>query len=201
MKPIMHLKLKSNRLFLIMVGVTCLILFSNYSIAQTDSSSFSKSLTKRSIHSPQKAALLSAVLPGAGQVYNKKYWKVPVIYAGAGALAYSFSYNQKKYIKYRNAYKYRIDGDAATVDEFEGKYSEDNLNTLQKYYHRYRDLTVIGMAVLYVLNIVDASVDAHLFSFDVSDNISMNIQPVVAPSLGFLQKNNTCGLSITIGFR
>jgi hypothetical protein len=150
-------------------------------------------------HSPKKAALLSAVIPGAGQIYNRKWWKVPVIYVGAGALAYSFQFNQSRYVNYRNAYKYRIDGDASTLDNYIGIYSDDNLNTLQKYYHRYRDLTVIGFAALYALNIIDASVDAHLFNFDVSDDLSLNIQPTLINTTANMDHYVT-GLSLKVKF-
>jgi hypothetical protein len=153
-------------------------------------------LIKTKYHSPKKAAILSAVLPGAGQVYNKKYWKVPVIYAGAAGLVYSFQFNQSRYIKYRNAYKYRIDDDASTVDDYIGIYSDDNLNTLQKYYHRYRDMTVMGFAVLYALNIIDASVDAHMFYFDVSDNLSMNFHPSLINTAGSNRYTTGIGLSV-----
>ena len=124
-----------------------------------DTSSLVK-INVKQIHSAKKAALLSVAFPGAGQIYNKKYWKLPIIYAGAAGLIYSLQFNHSRYVKYRNAYKYRIDNDATTVDGYVGIYSDDNLNTLQKYYHRYRDLTVIGFAALYALNIIDASVDA-----------------------------------------
>lgn len=149
-------------------------------------------------HSPKKAALLSTALPGAGQIYNRKWWKVPVIYAGAGALTYSFQFNQSRYVKYRDAYKYRIDGDAGTVDNYVGIYSDDNLNTLQQYYHRYRDLTVIGFAALYALNIIDASVDAHLYNFDVSDDLSFNIQPTLINTMSM--DHYVTGVSFSIKF-
>src|SRR4051812_33367336 len=118
---------KSNRLSPFILGITCLLFLIQGAKAQVkDSASVVKSdtvfyeghppgatdtvriLPQKKYHSPKKAALFSAVLPGAGQVYNKKWWKVPIIYAGAGGLAYSFQFNQSKYVKYRNAYKYRI---------------------------------------------------------------------------------------------
>jgi hypothetical protein len=128
-------------------------------------------------HSPKKAASFSAMLPGLGQAYNKKYWKIPVIYVGFGALAYSINFNQQRFVKYRNAYVSRIDDDPTTVDDFVNIYSDENLNTLQRYYHRYRDLSVIGVAAVYLLNIIDASVDAHFFTFNISDDLSMQIRP------------------------
>ncbi len=152
---------------------------------------------KISSHSPKKAALFSTALPGLGQGYNKKYWKIPVIYAGFAGLAYSYSINQTKFKTYRNAYKYRIDSDPNTTDAYVGVYTDENLNTLQKYYHRYRDLSVIGMAALYVLNIVDASVDAHLFKFDVSDNLTMNIAPTF---INTSSNTFTSGIGLKIKF-
>ncbi len=187
------------RLFQLIIGITCLIFINIPCRAQQiDSTSNAiKIIDAPKKHSPKKAALYSTFLPGLGQAYNKKYWKIPVLYAGFGALAYSFNHNQTRFVKYRNAYKYRIDGDAATVDNYVGIYSDENLNTLQKYYHRYRDLTVIGVALVYILNIVDASVDAHLFTFDVSDNLSMKIQPAIINSN---YNSYTAGIGLKIGF-
>ena len=163
-----------------------------------DTSSLVK-INVKQIHSAKKAALLSIAFPGAGQIYNKKYWKLPIIYAGAAGLIYSLQFNQSRYVKYRNAYKYRIDNDATTVDGYVGIYSDDNLNTLQKYYHRYRDLTIIGFAALYALNIIDASVDAHLFTFNVSDDLSLNIQPTLINTLGSYKY--TTGINVSMSFR
>lgn len=138
------------------------------------------------VHSPKKAAIMSACLPGLGQVYNgmhgaKSYWKIPVIYAGFGGLGYGFAWNQSIYKDYRNSLRARYDDDTTTIDLYPN-YSDDNLVTLKNYYQRYRDLCVIGMAALYTLQIVDAAVDAHLLTFDVGDNLSMNVQPMMYPT-------------------
>jgi len=133
-------------------------------------------------HSSSKAILYSAVLPGAGQAYNKKYWKIPIIYAGFGALIYSISYNQKNYTGYKEAYIQRTDGDVETVDSYP-KYSTDNLKSLFEYYRRNRDLSYILTGTLYILNILDAYVDAELFYFDVSDNLSLHSSPFILNSL------------------
>lgn len=130
-------------------------------------------------HSPKRAVILSAVLPGLGQIYNKKYWKLPIIYAGFGGLSYSIFANVRNYRTYREAYKFRVDEDPTTIDEFEGSVSENNLLELKKYYKRNIDLSVIFTAVLYALNLVDAAVDAHLFHYDISDDLSMHIQPTM----------------------
>lgn len=208
----------ASRLFQFFVGITFLLFFTTHvsaqvndtivhvdtvrvitqEIASKDSLKTTVTIKKGVPRSPKKAALLSTLLPGAGQVYNKKYWKLPIIYGGAAGLAYSFQFNQSRYIKYRDAYKYRIDNDASTTDNYIGVYSDENLNTLQKYYHRYRDLTVIGFAALYALNIIDASVDAHLSTFDVSDNLSMKIEPTLINTFGM--NNYTTGLSLKLKF-
>jgi hypothetical protein len=146
-------------------------------------------------HSPAKASLLSAVLPGAGQVYNRKYWKVPVIYAAFAGLGYLAKWNHDRYDTFRSAYRFRVDGNPETTDDFTDLYSENDLKLLRDYYRRNRDLSLIFAGLVYVLNIVDASVDAHLFHFDVSDNLSMNLTPTVVP---FAPKPLT---GINLGFK
>lgn len=132
-------------------------------------------------HSPKRAAVLSAVLPGAGQAYNKKYWKIPIIYGGFAGLAYAIRFNNQEYKIYKDAFKARLDGDESTTDPFAGIYSENDLTTLKDFYRRNRDLSIIGTGLLYLLNIVDASVDAHLFNFNVNENLSLNVMPTAHP--------------------
>jgi hypothetical protein len=154
------------------------------------------------LHSPKKASLYSTLCPGLGQAYNKKYWKIPVLYAGFASLGYFVYSNQKDYIRYRTAYRIRLDNDSTTNDEFLGKISNDNLLKATKTYHRWRDLSIFGTVLLYVLNIVDASVDAHLFYFDVSDDLSLIIQPVFISTTSFATKQpvNVTGISIHLNF-
>ena len=147
-------------------------------------------------HSPKRAALMSTIIPGSGQIYNKKYWKVPVIYAGLAGLAYSINFNQTRYIKYRTAFKYRIDDDPLTIAD--SPYSNADLDLLQQYYHRYRNLSVIGATLLYVMNIIDASVDAHMFTFDVSDDLSFNIHPALINTANV--NHYATGFSLNIKF-
>jgi len=124
---------------------------------------------------------MSALLPGAGQAYNKKYWKIPIIYGGFAGLAYAIRFNNKEYNIYKDAFSARLDGDENTTDAYVGIYSENDLATLKDFYRRNRDLSIIGTGLLYLLNIVDASVDAHLFDFNVNENLSMNIMPTASP--------------------
>ncbi|MBX7202202.1 MAG: hypothetical protein IT240_10725 [Bacteroidia bacterium] len=130
------------------------------------------------VHSPKKAALLSTVLPGAGQFYNKKYWKIGVIAAGTGALIYSFQFNTKYYRLYKNELIIRQQKSGIPNPDLD-RYTDGNLNDLQSFYRRNRDLTVVGFGLLYVLNIIDATVDAHLFDFDLNDSLSMHLRPTL----------------------
>lgn len=198
----MHNSLKSykvKKLFQFIFGITFLFLYATKSVAQkTDSITSDTAKTQiKKYHSPKKAALFSAVLPGSGQIYNKKYWKAPVIYAGFAGLAYSFQFNQSRYVKYRDALKFRIDDDPSTTDDYVGVYSDDQLTTLYKYYHRYRDLTVVGGLALYLLNIVDAAVDAHLFTFNVSDDLTLNFHPALINTAGVNRCTTGIGLHIS----
>jgi hypothetical protein len=163
---------------------------SHYSIRKDTTKS--DTLPRKKMSTPKKAALMSACLPGLGQIYNGKWWKTPIIYAGFGGLAYGFGWNEKYFKVYRNALRYRYDNDPNTVDTLT-RYSDDDLVVQKNYYEHYRDLCVIGMAALYTLQIIDATVDAHLKTFDVSDNLSLQVSPALYPS-----RNGIVG---TIGFR
>lgn len=121
---------------------------------------------------PSKAAFYSAVLPGLGQVYNKKYWKVPLVYGGIGLSLYYYSFNNTKYHEFRDAYKDRLAGREVT-----GIYANadnDRLLRGQRFHQRNRDLSMLCAIGAYVLNIIDANVDAHLKQFNVNDNLSFS---------------------------
>ncbi len=120
---------------------------------------------------PAKAAFYSAILPGLGQAYNKKYWKIPLVYGAIGTSIYSYNWNNKKYHEFRDVYKSRLAGN--TNDNFQ--YLDDaRLITAQRFYQRNRDLSMLFIAAFYILNIVDANVDAHLGQFNINDNLSLN---------------------------
>jgi hypothetical protein len=172
-------------------------------------------------HSPAKASLYSAILPGLGQFYNKKYWKMPLVYAGFGALGYFVTFNQTGYSRYKNAYidftdklpetqRYLdiISGNLNpadfdpvlhpdTYDPQQEKWFSEQLTHNMDFYRRNRDLSYIGLVGWYLLNIIDATVDAHLFDYDISDDLSMKIEP----RLMYSGRNaNTLGLQISIAF-
>src|SRR5690606_29960683 len=120
---------------------------------------------------PSKAAFYSAIVPGLGQAYNKKYWKIAIIYGCLGTTLYVYSWNNKKYHQYRDAYKDRLAGREVTGELAE--LDQDRLIAAQRYYQRNRDLWLLITAGVYILNIVEANVDAHLMQFNVDDNLSL----------------------------
>lgn len=134
---------------------------------------------KVNVHSPTKATLMSAIIPGFGQVYNKKYWKVPIIYGGIGTSLYFAFSNHSEYQRFRNAYLLRIDNNINTVDEFDGILTPENIRANMDVYRRNRDLSYLIAGLIYVFNIIDATVDAHLFTFPVNDNLSFYFQPML----------------------
>lgn len=159
-----------NRHFVLL----CLFLFYSLNIfAQKDST---KTDTLKHKHSPTLASVMSAIVPGSGQVYNKKYWKVPIIYAGMGALAYFTIDNTKEYKKYREALILKKNKDP--LDPYP-LFSESDVETEMNRWRRYRDMNVIFLSVVYVLNIIDASVDANFFDYDVSNDLSLKINPAL----------------------
>ena len=132
---------------------------------------------------PSRAAMLSATLPGLGQIYNGRYWKVPIIYAGFGTLIYFIDFNNSNYNKWRRAWIARVDGNPHTVDDFPF-HSTEVIERAMNYYRRNLELNYMLAAALYLLNILDASVDAHLMNFDVGERLSMGIQPGLIPATG-----------------
>lgn len=160
-----------------------------------------RKVDKKKIYaSARKATILSAILPGAGQVYNKKYWKLPIIYAGLGGFGYMFGFYNSQYNVARKYLKAEYDGDSTTVNNT--GLSGDQLLVYKTKYRKFRDISVIGLAAVYVLNIIDANVDAHLKTFDVSDDLSLQIKPweeVCFPSNG--NTSFAAGISIKLKFK
>ena len=148
---------------------------------------------------PKRAALFSAVLPGAGQVYNRKYWKVPIVYSALGTAAFLFQYNNKQYHKFLTGYQQRID---TALDEtiFDENTATDVLLQYKNSTRRNRDLSVVIFLAVYGLNIIDATVDAELSDFDVSDDLSLKISPEIIPLYGKMKKN-TIGLTLCFNLK
>lgn len=149
---------------------------------------------------PHTATMFAAVVPGLGQIYNKKYWKVPIVYGGIAALCYSIHFNSKYYDIYRRGYRDLINKDPNNTSYM--KIIEDNhldpelcleryadwfqrvLENKKNYYRRYRDLSYFGIIGVYVLQLVDACVDAHFHDFDVTDDLAMRWSPMILPDDG-----------------
>ena len=123
---------------------------------------------------PKKAAVMSAIIPGMGQIYNKKYWKLPIIYGSLITSAYFIKESNNNYLIYKEAYLGRIDNDTETKDEF--KYGNDQLLILKDHYKRNREISSLFFVLSYILNIIDASVDAHLFNYEINDNLSLHLE-------------------------
>lgn len=144
---------------------------------------------------PSKAAFYSAILPGLGQAYNKKYWKIPIVYVGMGISIYSYSFNQREYHKFRDEYKRRLDGTADPSHPIYGNLDNDRLISAQKFHQRNRDLSMLITVGIYILNIVDANVDAHLIQFNVNDNLSLK------PDLYQNQLNNKQNVGLSLNYK
>lgn len=158
-----------------------------------DSAQRAEAVRKQIYSAPRRSSILSAVIPGAGQVYNRSYWKVPILYAGLGGLGYIFYVNHDHYNFYRNELKALYDEDNDTNPLT--PYDATALIELKRDYQRNRDLAGLGFILLYLINIVDANVDAHLKTFDVSDDLGIRLSPA-------LPVNGTmAGISIKLVFK
>lgn len=143
---------------------------------------------------PSKAIWYAAVVPGLGQIYNRKYWKLPILYGGAMGLSYAITWNGGLYRDYQKAYRDMLDDNPATesylnvlpvgveIDSSNKSYYTSLLKNKQDNYLRNRDLSIIGTVGLYLLSIVDAYVDAHLYDFDISPDLSLKVSPRTMPN-------------------
>ena len=160
----------------------------------------------------QKSVWLATVVPGLGQIYNRQYWKVPIIYAGALGLVYGITWNDRMYVDYRKGYVDLMDKNPNTnyfnyllppgvvLDGSNQDYYTRLIKTKLDTYRRNRDLCIIATAVLYLLSIVDAYVDAQLFDYDISPDLSLQVTPtVIAPSSTY-EQDSSVGLSCKLKF-
>lgn len=133
-------------------------------------------------HSPQVATISSAIVPGLGQVYNQKYWKVPLIWGGGLALYAYYDWNNGYYHRFKLANE-QISEDIPVTDPDLSEMEPETIINYKDYYRRHRDRAVIFMGVLYVANIVDALVDAHMLDYDISKDLSLHWEPTVMPTI------------------
>jgi len=153
---------------------------------------------KKFVPDPAKSWKYSAILPGLGQAYNRSYWKIPIIYAGLGAVVFVYNFNHTNYHKWRDAYIAKVDPNIP--DEYP-EASEHQIKNLMNSYRRDREYTILAGFVLYVFNILEAYVHAHLLNFDVGEDLSLKIEPNIQPFKGTGGlASNTYGLKLTLNF-
>ena len=156
--------------------------------------------TKKKIYDPKVAARRSAIIPGWGQAYNKKYWKIPIIYGGLGVTGYIFVNNIKIYKEYKFAYAARVKAEPPTLDSTDYHQLDDiykvlspnSIRSARDEFRRYVDYSALVFILLWGLNVVDAAVDAHLKNFDISPDLSLQLRP------GYSELAQTNGLSLVL---
>ncbi len=183
-----------------LLGACCIGNGTTTALGQTDSTA--KSSEKQRVtedqnpllpKDPKKATLLSALIPGAGQVYNGKTWKVPILYAGIVTDLYFVQYNNRRYVNFREALFALDKGEPNQFPSLNRASLVRNVD----YWRQNRDLTLLLLLGIYALNLVDANVDAHLSGFDISEDLALQ----VAPHLGTVSASNSLGLSLKIRFK
>ena len=146
-------------------------------------------------------ALQSAILPGLGQINNGQIWKVPLVWGGLGLATYNIIENHQSYKQFAKAYRLRVDGDSTTIDQYDPitgnspVYSSSALKDARETFRRNRTLSILTAFLVYAANVVDAYVYAHLQDFDVSDDLTMNVNP---PKFANIANHNTISAGITI---
>lgn len=152
-------------------------------------------------HSVRKATLFSAIIPGSGQIYNhiaqpkgqkKAFWKVPLIYGALGGATYFLIFNQSEVVKLRREYRYREENPGSAIDYL--AYDSQGLLTLESQNANFRDFSILGLVLIYGLQVADAAVEAHFVSFDVSEDLSLRIKP-------WTYQTSHVGLSLSLNFR
>lgn len=178
-----------------------LVFFASTLFAQVEADTIDSHSDTSYHHSVRKAVIFSAVIPGAGQIYNhihmpvgkkKAYWKVPLIYAGLGVTGYFLIQNQQTQLSLKTEYTNRLNG--GTLNPDWQLYDDDGVLTLYNQYLDWRDLSILGFGAVYLLQIVDAGIEAHFVHFDISEDLSLSVHPQYYGS-------NTYGVSLSFNFR
>jgi hypothetical protein len=188
--------------------ITLQLLLYQHVLTAQDTTVVSANTKKKLVLSSMKATMLSAALPGFGQIYNRKYWKIPLVYAGFGAIGYSVVFNITSYNKFIKGYQDFVDNIPETdsykklirgveqsrydpvvypktYNSSDAQWVKDGLLRQVDYYRKYRDLSYMGIAAWYIVSIIDANVDASLSDYDISDNINLTLVPAQIPGYYF----------------
>lgn len=165
------------------------------------------------VSSVKKATTLAMICPGAGQIFNKSYWKVPFVIGGFATMIYCIDWNSRGYSRFKKAYALAYDfeqneeayleqGIEESQDEFGGRYSASYLKSIRNSYRRNRDLCLIMTGGLYILQIIDAHVDAHLRDYDISDDLSLNVDPMIQNGYSPTKRSNfiSYGFNVNVTF-
>lgn len=159
---------------------------------------------------PTKALIYSAIFPGLGQIYNRKYWKLPIVYGGFLGFTYAITWNGKYYKDYSNGYKDIMDEDPETdswknflpygvdPESVDQAWLTDVMKRRKDFYRRYRDLSIIGTVAMYALSMLDAYVDAQLFDFNISSDLSLRVEPALIQKTDFFA--NSLGVQCRVSF-
>lgn len=160
-----------------------------------------KSAREEMSKDPVVATLLSAAIPGAGQIYNHKYLYAPAIYVGFATFGYFINYNNKIYNKYRKIYNQKVNGDP-NLDPLYDNVNAESIKRERDKWRKWRDMNVIGFGALYFLQILEANVDAYLFDYDISDDLTLNWSPLFCPPEynSSLNNKSTIGVQLTLKF-
>jgi hypothetical protein len=188
------------KLFLNLVFLTVLFLFPLKGHAQADSTTIElPDSIREKEHSPTKATIMSACLPGLGQLYNRKYWKIPIVYAGLGIMTYFIVFNATEYLNFKCAYIESVGGSKnGNYAYLTTKYNKDELLSAREYYQRNLEISCLITAVWYALQILDATVDAHLSTFNITDRLAVKIGPAFQ-SFGY-NGQTSAGFKLSLNF-
>ncbi|MCQ2181088.1 MAG: DUF5683 domain-containing protein [Bacteroidales bacterium] len=148
---------------------------------------------------PGKATIYSILVPGLGQIYNKEYWKLPIYWGGMVASYYFYSTNRVNYERYRNIYKEATDPDI----EYKGPITADVAKYYRDVYRRYRDYSILALAAVYLLQIIDANVFSYMHDFNVADDVALDVTPtVIAPDMQFASGTGIpAGVGLSLGLK
>lgn len=195
------MRLKQQLFFILVFFILSLSVSAQRSDQDSTKTTKEKSVVERK-HSPTKATIYSTLVPGLGQVYNRKnwYWKVPIIYGLGGLFVHNIRKSNANYTLFRDALFARQDTLESTVDTEFLSLSDSDVKTRKDFYKKQRDTNILYLLLLYSVNIIDATVEAHLLHFNVGEKYIMSFQPNLIPSQS-ASVSNTIGLSLTFKFQ